>query len=162
MVKKTTADDVDQEDRLVDLLRRKAQAYLRMPNVTSVGIGRRIKDGKETGELAIQFTVERKLAPEGLALEGLQALPTTIADDDGTEVPVDVLERSFKASYRILEESELVQARMAEVLSPVQARRSRLDTILPGISISHVEGTAGTFGAVVYDALNGTPYILSN
>jgi endonuclease G, mitochondrial len=162
MTKKTTAGDADQEDQLVNLLRRKAQDYLRMPNVTSVGIGRRIKDGKETDELTIQFTVERKLAPQALALENIPPLPTTITADDGTEIPVDVLERSYRASYRILDESELVQARAAEALPPARARRSRLDTLLPGISVSHVDGTAGTFGAVVYDALNGTPYILSN
>ncbi len=43
-----------------------------------------------------------------------------------------------------------------------QIRRSRRDPIVPGISISHVNGTAGTLGAVVYDAHNGTPYVLSN
>jgi endonuclease G len=129
---KRTVDDGDQEDRLVGLLRRKAQAYLRMPNVTSVGIGRRVKGGKETDELAIQFTVERKLAPETLALEGVPPLPETITADDGTEVAVDVLERSYKASYRILDEADRVRTAAAETLSPEQARRARLETIRPG------------------------------
>jgi endonuclease G len=47
-------------------------------------------------------------------------------------------------------------------LSPAQQRRSRLDTIMPGISVSHVDGTAGTFGALVFDAATGSPYVLSN
>ena len=33
---------------------------------------------------------------------------------------------------------------------------------MPVISISHIDGSAGTFGALVYDAMTGTPYILSN
>ncbi len=33
------------------------EALLRDPNVSSVGIGYRVKDGKRTGELCLQFTV---------------------------------------------------------------------------------------------------------
>lgn len=159
---RTAAGKGEREDRLVALLRRKAQPWLRLPNVTSVGVGRRIRDGRQTDELVIQFTVERKLAPETLESAGIPKLPETITDDDGTEIPVDVVERSFKPSYRILDGAERVPGPAAELTDPARARRSRLETIRPGISISHVDGTAGTLGAIVYDALNGTPYVLSN
>lgn len=148
------------EQELINIVRQKAQGYLRLPNVTSVGVGRRIKDGKETDELSIQFTVGKKLSPERLALENVSPLPTTLIADDGTEVPVDIIERSYKPGYHVVDEPMMLTG--VEAMSPVQVRRRRLDRIMPGISISHVEVTAGTFGAVVYDTQNGTPYILSN
>jgi endonuclease G, mitochondrial len=126
-----------------------------------VGVGYKIKDGQETDELAIQFTVGKKLTPERLMAEGLQALPETITADDGTVVPVDVIERSYEPSYQIIDDPTITILE-AEELTANQIRRSRLDTIMPGISVSHVDITAGTFGGVVFDALNGTPYILSN
>ena len=152
----------DQEALFVEAVRSRAQAYLRWPNITSVGVGYRMKDGQPTDELAIQFTVERKLAPEALALEQLSPLPTTITAPDGTEIPVDVLERSYRTNYRILTSLDEEASLAPERLSAGDQRRSRLATIRPGISISHVAGSAGTFGAVVYDQLNGTPYVLSN
>lgn len=149
------------EQELIDLVRQKAHGYLRLPNVTSVGVGNKIVDGKETDEMVIQFTVGKKLTPERLALENITPLPESITADDGTEVPVDVIERSYKPSYTIIDDPSMVRL-AAEELTPKQIRRSRLDTVMPGISVSHIDGTAGTFGGVVYDALNGTPYILSN
>jgi hypothetical protein len=92
----------DKEALLIQTVRSKAQRYLRWPNITSVGVGYRYKDGQRTEELAIQFTVERKLAPESLALEDLQPLPETITADDGTEIPVDVVQRSYRPTYRIV------------------------------------------------------------
>lgn len=152
----------EREALYVEAVRNRAQAYLRWPNITSVGVGYRIRDGKPTDELAIQFTVERKLVPESLALEGMSALPTTITAADGSEIPVDVVQRSYRASYRVLPKSSGSPRVVAEKLSPSEQRRSRLATIRPGISVSHFAGSAGTLGAVVYDELNGTPYVLSN
>ena len=148
------------ERELVDLLRRKAQGYLRLPGVTSVGVGRKMQNGEYTDELCIQFTVERKLSPEGLMAENLTPLPEKIVDDDGTEIPIDVLERSFEASYEVL--SEIPGETLEAERSPGQTRRSRLDPVVPGVSVSHIDGTAGTFGAVVKDRKTGQPYILSN
>src|SRR5215475_3049337 len=93
--KPSGADKVKREKELIQLLRQKAQAYLRLPNVTSVGVGYKIKDGKQTDELAIQFTVNKKLSPEALVAERLEALPQFFVADDGTVVPVDVIERSY-------------------------------------------------------------------
>lgn len=38
----------------------------------------------------------------------------------------------------------------------------RIDPILPGVSVANVKETAGTIGCIVFDALDGRPYILSN
>jgi endonuclease G len=149
------------EEELIQLVRQKGQRYLRLPNVTSVGVGHRVKGGQRTGELTVQFTVRRKLNPERLAMEGITPLPKTIVADDGTEVPVDVLQRSYRLSYEIVELPAITNFAPAS-LTNEQLRRSRLPTILPGISVGHTNAETGTFGAVVYDALNGTPYILSN
>ncbi len=149
------------EQELIELARTKGRAYLKLPNVTSVGVGKKIVGGKETGELSIQFTVGKKVAPEILAAEGMTLLPETLTADDGTVVPVDVVERSYAPSYRIVEPAPL--ALMApENLTPAQQRRRRLDPIQPGISVANIGSTAGTLGGIVFDVANGTPYILSN
>ena len=46
----------EREAGLTKLLRRKAQRFLDQPGVTSVGVGYRVQDGKESNELCIQFT----------------------------------------------------------------------------------------------------------
>jgi hypothetical protein len=142
------------EDKYVSVLRKKAQQFLDRKGVTSVGVGYRIRDGRPTRELCIQFTVEEKRAPEALAAEGIELLPATIADDDGAEIPVDVIERSYDAGVTLLRE--------AEALTPRQARRSRIDPLRPGASVGFVRGTAGTIGGFVYDRDSGEPLILSN
>jgi len=149
------------EEELIQLVRRKAQRYVSLPNVTSVGVGDRLRAGERTDELTIQFTVRKKLSPELLAMNSVLALPKVIVADDGREVPVDVVERSYRPSYQILQEPAL-PGFAPQGLTNNQMRRTRLATILPGISVGHSEAETGTFGAVVYDALNGTPYILSN
>lgn len=151
---KTKAD----EAALIDLLRRKAQAYLSRPNITSVGVGVREVGGRETGELAIQFTVDRKLGIEELEAAGLEALPEYIVDDDGAKIPVDVIERAFQHEV-VLVTSTAVRLEN-ETLHDL--RRSRLDTIRPGASICNARSSAGTVGAIVFDNETGEPYVLSN
>lgn len=148
------------EQELVKVLRQKAQAYLRLPNVTSVGVGYKIKDGKQTDELCIQFTVKRKLKPAEVQAEGLTMLPVKFTDDDGSDVPVDVLERSYAASYEIVSDPD-AEAKKKETPPRIQ-RRARQDPVMPGVSVSHVNEGAGTFGALVFDNQTAQPYILSN
>ncbi len=149
------------EEELIELVRTKARAYLKLPNVTSVGVGKRIVGGETKDELVIQFTVGKKLAPEQVVAEGLTPLPTEITADDGTEIPVDVVERSYAPSFRIVEPPSRT-ALAPEALVPAQMRRRRQDPIQPGISVAHVGETAGTIGGIVFDVANGTPFILSN
>ena len=140
------------ERDVVKLLREKAQRYLDSPGVTSVGVGYRVDGEKETDELCIQFTVERKFALERLEAEGLRQLPESIEDDNGNQVRVQVFERKFKPDVVI------VQPRSGSR----GYRRKRQDTLRPGISIAHEDATAGTLGAIVYDRRTGRPHMLSN
>jgi hypothetical protein len=141
---------------LIALLRREAQRYLSQPNVTSVGIGYKVKDGKPTDQLSIQFTVEKKVLPEGLEAEGFEALPPSFTDTDGTVVPTDVIRRKYRQGVVILPETQ------TEAVSPAKKRRKKMNPIRPGISVAHEQETAGTIGGIVFDEETGEPYILSN
>jgi len=56
---------------LKQIARYQAVRYLVQENVTSVGVGYKVKDGKQTNELCIQFTVGQKIALESLDGAGL-------------------------------------------------------------------------------------------
>ena len=136
-------------EALKSYVRRIAPHFLDRPNVTSVGIGYKQVGGKPTKQLSIQFTVGKKAAPEALEALGTERLPEMLVVD-GIEVPTDVLERDYEVHLR------------AQVAARKPDRKKRLDPISPGVSIAHIEVTAGTAGAVVYDARTGAPYVLSN
>ncbi|MFR9769711.1 DNA/RNA non-specific endonuclease [Nocardia sp. SC052] len=131
-------------------IRSKGENFLEDPNISSIGIGHKQVDGKSTGEIAVQFTVHEKVSePEALEALGTSAIPETVTVD-GIEVPTDVLQRTFEPAFRLVTEAAAPE------------RKSRLDPIVPGISVAHPSTTAGTIGCVVYDRDDGTPYVLSN
>jgi endonuclease G len=134
-------------------VRKEAQRFLKQKNVTSVGIGYKIKDGKPTKELSIQFTVGRKVGPEELESIGAETLPESFVID-GIEVPTDVIQRSYDTNAREIKVNAKLEA--------ASVRKSAVNPIVPGVSIGHPSITAGTVGCVVYDAQNGAPYVLSN
>ncbi|WP_433272031.1 DNA/RNA non-specific endonuclease [Actinosynnema sp. CS-041913] len=140
-------------DSLLAALRRfvraKGAEYLRDDNVSSIGIGYKVENGKPTDEIAIQFTVKQKAAPEALGALNTALLPETITVD-GVAVPTDVLERDYKTNFQIVPERASGE------------RKVRLDPVAPGASIGHSSVPAGTVGCIVYDRVDGTPYILSN
>ncbi|GAA3502809.1 hypothetical protein GCM10019016_099180 [Streptomyces prasinosporus] len=154
--KKTTAPakkPVSSEDELITSLRRyirtRGPELLEDPNITSVGIGRKVTGGRRGRQVALQFTVDSKAEPEVLETLGTTLIPETITVD-GVEVPTDVIERSYKPQFRRVPEAE----------SPV--RKTRLDPIEPGVSVGSVTVSAGTIGCIVFDRADGTPYVLSN
>lgn len=126
-------------------VRTRADEFLSDKNVTSVGVGR------VGGELCIQFTVAQKVGPEGLEALGTKALPTQFVID-GHIVKTDVLQRKYATSYTLVAHSEAVK----------DQRKLRLDPMVPGVSVSHPKGTAGTLGTIVYDRRTGAPCVLSN
>src|SRR5512132_1516020 len=75
-------------------VRQVADDYLKDPNINSVGIGHKMKDGKRTGELALQFTVGQKLAPEALEAVATRPIPETITAN-GIKFRTDVVQRDF-------------------------------------------------------------------
>lgn len=138
-----------QIERIKRLIRARGQALLAAPNVTSLGIGYKHVAGARTRELALQFTVERKLAPQGLAAEGIAEIAPVI-EFEGVQIPTDVMQRRFEPSYVIVQ------------LEPKSERKTRQDPIRGGISVAHETVSAGTLGAIVRDAATGAPLILSN
>jgi endonuclease G len=147
---------------IVAVLREKAQRWVSLPNVTSVGVGREInRSGTLTGRLAIQVTVAEKLDDRReISRKGWRALPDYVTAPDGRKIPVDVLERTYKPAYTLVGPAGARSALVA--LPPNVQRRRRLDPLRPGISVSHIDGLAGTLGAIVFDKATGTPCILSN
>ncbi len=136
-------------DSLRQFVRTKGADYLRDPNVSSIGIGYKVADGRPTSEIAIQFTVRQKAEPEALRSLGTALLPGTIAVD-GVPVPTDVLQRDYEVDFHVVEETV------------GNVRKTRVDPVAPGVSVGHVRVSAGTFGCVVYDRVDGAPYLLSN
>jgi endonuclease G len=139
-------------EELKDFVRTEGVRYLRAKNVNSVGIGRKISAAKgPTGEVCIQFTVDRKIAPEALAAVDTILIPPFFVIN-GKTVPSDVIERRFRHGWQLVAESEIVK----------EDRKARQDTVSPGLSVGHHEGTAGTVGAIVFDRETGAPLLLSN
>ncbi|ATE67476.1 endonuclease [Rhizorhabdus dicambivorans] len=128
-------------------IRSRGEAFLSRPNINAVGIGYKMVGGKRTDQLAVQFSVDSKVAvPESLDSE---PIPETVSFE-GVEFPTDVVQRSFKTDYQL-------------VAAPQKDRRKqRLDPIVPGVSIGHRSATAGTLGAIVMDRQSGLPVMLSN
>ena len=131
-------------------IRSHGEDYLRDPNVSSIGVGYKVTDGRQTPQLSVQFTVnEKSSAPDELEALGTSPLPKTITVE-GVEVPTDILERRYEPAFRVVPE-------------PVPAdRKVRVDPIVPGVSVGNVHVTAGTIGGIVFDRTDGTPYVLSN
>lgn len=136
-------------EKLKTFVRTEGADFLRDPNVTSVGIGYKRKDGKPTREISIQFTVGHKAAPEALDELGTTELPKSFVIG-GVEVLTDVLQRSYEPSYKIVAE---------RAAGP---RKTRIDPIVPGVSVANRGVSAGTIGGIVYDQRTGAPYVLSN
>lgn len=147
----------DDEKKYLRSLRNHQRRLLKHPEVTSVGVGYRVKDGKRTDELCIQCTVDRKLAPESLSKEGRSPLPSTLKAEDGTSIPVDVIQRNFSPSYRI--ENDKTPEGTPDF---DKKRREFCDPLVPGVSVSNINGSAGSIGAFVFDKETGEPLLLSN
>ncbi|MFC5290348.1 DNA/RNA non-specific endonuclease [Actinokineospora guangxiensis] len=149
MSAKKKTPDPDLSAALRSFVRLRGSSYLRDPNVTSIGIGHKVRGGKRTTELCVQFTVGTKAAPEALGGLDTAPLPESV-EVAGVAVPTDVIERTYRPAIRVVE---------AESPDP---RTARVDPVRPGVSVGHPTITCGTAGAVVYDRETGEPYLLSN
>lgn len=126
-----------------------ADEYLNDPNITSVGVGRRVKDGEPTDELVLQFTVKTKFAPQGLEAAPTRPIPETITAN-GIDFTTDVVERRYKTQPTAVD-------------APPKADRKRhLDPMVPGVSIGHSAISAGTLGCLVRENATGATRMLSN
>jgi endonuclease G len=130
-------------------VRQVAAEYLEDPNITSVGLGYRVKDGERTQTPTLQFTVGEKFAPEALEAAGTRPIPAAITVN-GIQFETDVVERRF-------EPHAIAVAQLAK-----DERKQRLDPAPPGVSIGNVRITAGTLGCLVRDRASGELRLLSN
>ena len=62
-------------------IRAQGAEYLRDPNISSIGIGYKVTDGKPTEEISLQFTVDGKAAPEDLEPLGTAEIPESVVVD---------------------------------------------------------------------------------
>jgi hypothetical protein len=104
-------------------------------NVVGVGLGYKVSEGVETGELSLVVSVTHKVDPSALAAEDL--VPRAL---DG--VKTDVVETGVIRAFQ---------------LGPRERWRP---VVPPGVSLGHYRITAGTFGCLV--RRGGEVFILSN
>jgi endonuclease G, mitochondrial len=72
-------------------LRKVADEYLADPNITSVAVAYKEVDGRRTDRLSLQFTVGRKMAPDGVEAAATGAIPERITVN-GITFDTDVVE----------------------------------------------------------------------
>src|SRR4051794_21814569 len=121
--------DLKNTDAVQAAVRQVAEEYLRDPNITSVGVGYKVKDGRQTNALALQFTVGTKFAPEALEAAPTRPIPETITAN-GITFDTDVLERDFEPHP------------VAVAIETKSDRKRRADPMAPGVSIANVHVTA--------------------
>ncbi len=76
-------------------------------------------------------------------------------------VPLDIIQAEYFPAAGVFTEPLQNSAEMSAEEMEVTGR-SRINTLIGGISIGNTAGQAGTLGAVVWDRTDGTPCILSN
>ena len=117
--------------------RRNAPRLWARRGVTGVAVGYKLVGGRRTKRLAIRVFVEKKLERELLS-------PGELLPERLEGVEVDVIE----AVFALQNGSDI--------------RRERHDPLVGGISVGHVDITAGTLGVSTFDNESGKDMILSN
>ena len=140
----------EQYERMKRFIRSRCDEYLQDPNITSIGIGR--KNNNPKGPLVVQFAVAQKVRPEALESVTTKAIPAEV-DFEGTKIPTDVVQRSFKPGYVVVQVEALIK----------DPRKLRRDVLVPGISVGNRRNEdAGTLGGIVFDTRARQPVLLSN
>ncbi len=127
-----------------------SKELLRHPDVHSVGIGYRVKNGKKTNELALILSVRRKLPEE--VLDKSRILPKQLSyfskeNNRTITLPVDVQESGVAEPY---------------VCGTCDTNlKARVRPVPGGFSISGPPGT-GTIGGWVWDDLADQTVLISN
>lgn len=121
-------------EKIRNVLKKHRKELLKYPNVVMVGVGNKVKDGRDTGELAIIVGVSVKLPRDNLKAKSL--------------VPV-----AMKGQKTDVQEVGVIKA-LAQV--------DRVRPAVPGYSVGNFAITAGTIGLKVYDSKTNEPLLLSN
>jgi hypothetical protein len=126
--------------RLKEIKAAKRDGLISLPNVTGVGIGRKVVGGKYTDQMAIRVYVSKKLPKE--RLKGDERIPGEVED-----VPTDVL--------------QIGEPRLLTHTTHARPARGG-DSIGDCILIHEGWYTAGTLGGLFIDNTDGADVILSN
>lgn len=155
MVEQTLSKEYTQ---LAESQSKHQNSLLGLNNVIGVGIGHKIKDGKEKDQKVISVFVEHKVPAK--LLDGDQRVPAKLDD-----APVDVVAVGPLFAGNAGPEEETASDATTQAVSPSLTRRIR--PAMGGFSVGHTKITAGTIGTCCYD-LSPFPsvprkyYILSN
>jgi hypothetical protein len=135
-------------EQLRPLVAKHASRLMKKANVVGVGIGYKETGDRVTGEQALVVLVTKKCHPTRLARA--DKIPKALS-----EVKTDVIE---------VGELKILPAAVPENKEALEEidRKARHRPARPGISVGHYQVTAGTFGALVYDAETRLPMLLSN
>src|SRR5262245_1135222 len=153
-------DKQPSQEQLNQVYEKVVKTYSQRPNVTGVDIGFKYEGPKRTNQMAVRIHVKEKIPKE--ALEADELFPQKIDD-----VPIDIIQANYKA--RSAPATELDTAGLEpDLLEPLAAaiesdsRRVRFDTLQPGISVGHPNGSFGTLGGVVFDRRTRRKWLCGN
>jgi len=119
------------------------QSLLALPNVTGVGVGYKIVNGRRTDEVCVRVYVSRKRAPEELD-------PGDMAPPSINGVATDVIEALFEAQSN-------------GGAATLDDRKKRRNPMAGGVSIGPVISKgAGTLGVWAIDNHTNNPLLLTN
>jgi|GEM_PF-2984434 len=135
-LRKQVTDDAKNKrlQKAVALKDQITEKWIRMPNVTGVGAGVKITNGRFTGEICIQIFVVKKMSPAELKRKKITPVPKTI-----NGFPTDVIETG-----------------VLTFTGTTGHRNDRFDPLVGGISIGTADGvfSHGTLGAICFDSAN--------
>lgn len=171
---KRLSDEQKKWQRLVEILRLNRRRLLRLPGVTAVDVGYKIKDGEFIDELALRLHVERKIdekcfienrADERLVADEKSKLRLKLPNEnelvylEKAGIVTDVIEADYRPAAPPPRPGTVIE-------TPVDRarinRRRRIDPLVGGISIGGSQASFGTLGALVWDNTDGSVCILSN
>ena len=110
------------------------EVLMKRMNVVACGVGYKISNGQPTSEPSVVVSVTQKLPRHMLPEEDV--IPSELED-----TPTDVVQTG-------------------EIRALALNRQGRVRPVRPGVSISHVSGSAGTIACIV--TRSGKPFLLSN
>src|SRR4051794_40551092 len=130
------------QEKAKQLLEDVREQWLKMQNVTGIGIGyKTVKGQMDFNRIALQIFVEQKLPPDELRIRGLEPIPGEIDD-----IITDVIQMS----------------RLRPSSSASGSRDDRKDPLVGGITVgvNTKPFWYGTLGAIVFDRSTGEQMVL--
>lgn len=139
---------------------RNRKELLKKENVIGVGVGRKIRGGEKTDLDCVTVLVKKKLPLN--QLQHVDKVPAYVFAAGEALVPTDVIETGVIKALPARKKKATRKVRRVKKKSSSRAldRTSRVRPAPGGVSIGHVDITAGTFGCMVTDGERN--FILSN